>query len=74
MINLSTTPKFSQDQQVHFLGGNGTILFCLVDGGHWLYGVKMPEGKESDIRRIGYETIVLVSETELYTVKETEKN
>ena len=70
MKNLdSTPPKFSQHQQVHFLGGKGTILFCQPDAGYWLYGVEMPVATEPDIERIGSETVILVPETELYTVE-----
>ena len=72
MINLPNSPKFSLHQQVHFLGGDGKILFCQPDGGNWLYGVEMPLGQESDMGRIGHETIVLVEETELHTVKQTD--
>ena len=65
MLNLLNPPKFSVHQQVQFIGGNGTILFSQPDGGHWLYGVEMPFGTESALGRIGHETIVLMSETEL---------
>ena len=68
----STLPKFSQYQQVHFLGGNGTILFCQPDAGDWLYGVEMPITTESDMDRVGYETVILVPEIELYPVNNKE--
>ncbi len=69
MKNLSsTTPKFSQHQQVQFLGGNGTIVFCQPDAGKWLYGVEMPVTTESDMDRVGYETVIVVPEIELYPV------
>ncbi len=73
MNNLSSSPpKFSQHQKVHFLGGNGTILFCQPDAGDWLYGVEMPVTTESDMGRVGCETVILVPEIELYSVNDTE--
>ncbi len=68
----STLPKFSQYQQVHFLGGNGTILFWQPNAGDWLYGVEMPITTESDMDRVGYETVILVPEIELYPVNNKE--
>ena len=73
MKTLSTSPKFCPHQQVHFLGGNGTIRFFHPDGNNWLYGVEMPLGTEPDLGRIGHETVVLIPETELYVLQATEK-
>ncbi len=73
MKNLkSTPPKFRQAQEVNFLGGNGTIIFCQPDAGNWLYGVEMPVTIEPELGRVGYETVILVPEFELYPVSNTE--
>ena len=66
---ISTSPKFNLQQQVSFLGGQGKILFYQPDGQHWLYGVEMPLGTKPEMGRIGAETIVLISERELYTIR-----
>ena len=65
MSQLLNAPKFREQQQVCFTGGQGTILSLQADGVDWLYSVEMPLGLEPDMGRIGYETIVLMSETEL---------
>ncbi|VEP17878.1 conserved hypothetical protein [Hyella patelloides LEGE 07179] len=67
MKTVSTTPKFSPEQKVHFWGGKGTILFCQPNAGDWLSGVEMPREIEPDRVRIGSETRVLIGESELKT-------
>ena len=65
MNQLLNAPKFQEQQQVSFAGGQGRILSLQADGIDWLYSVEMPLGVEPDMGRIGYETIVLMSEAEL---------
>ena len=65
MNQLLNAPKFREQQQVCFAGGQGKILSLQADGIDWLYSVEMPLGVEPDMGRIGYETIVLMSESEL---------
>ncbi len=65
MNQLLNAPKFQEQQQVSFAGGQGRILALQADGIDWLYSVEMPLGVEPDMGRIGYETIVLMSEAEL---------
>ena len=65
MSQLLNAPKFREQQQVCFAGGQGTILSLQADGIDWLYSVEMPLGAEAEMGRIGYETIILMPETEL---------
>ncbi|MEM9510243.1 MAG: hypothetical protein AAGA16_21590 [Cyanobacteria bacterium P01_E01_bin.35] len=74
MLKLINQPKFREEQQVQFVGGSGTISYKQSDGGQWLYGVEMPLGAEPDMGRIGYETIVLIPESELSVWQNSEKN
>ncbi len=68
----SNPPKFSQHQQVQFLGGNGIIVFCEPNAGNWLYGIEMPLVTETKMNRVGSETVILLPEIELYSVNNTE--
>jgi hypothetical protein len=63
--STSTIPKFSQNQQVCFIGGVGKIRNCRVESGGWLYVVKMPLESEINLRRVGSEATILLYETEI---------
>ncbi|MDZ8187481.1 MAG: hypothetical protein RMX96_21860 [Nostoc sp. ChiSLP02] len=58
-------PKFRQGQKVEFLGGWGTIIQCCRNSGHWSYLVEMAMGAEPEMGRIGYETTILLFETDI---------
>ncbi len=64
VINLAR-PKFCKGQKVEFLGGLGTIIQCCRNSGHWSYLVEMEMGSEPDMGRIGYETTILLFETNI---------
>ncbi|MBE9169666.1 hypothetical protein IQ238_19775 [Pleurocapsales cyanobacterium LEGE 06147] len=68
MISLVTAPKFHKDQQVTFIGGSGKIEDCFLDSGTWVYLVKMELDTEPEMGRIGYETTLLLHQTEIRQV------
>jgi hypothetical protein len=66
MMNTSMKiPSSDRDQQVQFLGGEGIIRNFKFEAENWTYLVEMPLGSEPTFGRIGAETMVLISETEL---------
>lgn len=66
MITSSLTiPKFSQGQTVEFLGGVGMIVKCSPNSQTWTYLVEMEKGEEPEMGRIGYETTILLFETDI---------
>lgn len=60
-----TIPKFSQGQTVEFTGGVGMIVKCSPNSKTWTYLVEMEKGEEPEMGRIGYETTILLFETDL---------
>jgi hypothetical protein len=64
MIGVSV-PKFYQDQLVCFIGGEGKVKYLRPDAGSWLYTVEMAMGPEPEMGRIGYETMIVLPETDL---------
>ncbi|MEH1925449.1 hypothetical protein [Nostoc sp.] len=58
-------PKFCKGQKVEFIGGLGTIIQCHPNSGYWSDLVEMEMGSEPDIGRIGYETTILLFETDI---------
>lgn len=52
-------------QKVNFIGGTGTIKSYFPDAGSWSYLVEMEMGPEPDMGRIGYETAILLSHSDL---------
>jgi hypothetical protein len=57
--------SFHREQQVRFIGGEGVVRNVKFESGTWKYLVEMPLGLEPSFGRIGAETMVLLSETEL---------
>ncbi|MBD2410461.1 hypothetical protein FACHB389_35325 [Nostoc calcicola FACHB-389] len=65
-----TRPKFCKGQNVEFIGGLGTIIQCFRNSGHWSYLVEMKMGAEPEMGRIGYETTILLFETDIILLEE----
>jgi hypothetical protein len=66
MLETSTkVHSFDRDQRVRFLGGEGIVRNFKFEAENWTYLVEMPLGTEPTFGRIGAETMVLLSETEL---------
>jgi hypothetical protein len=61
--------SFNRDQWVRFLGGEGIIRNFKFEDNNWTYLVEMPLGVEPSFGRVGAETMVLLSETELRAAK-----
>jgi hypothetical protein len=57
--------RFHREQQVRFIGGEGVVRNVKFESGAWKYLIEMPLGVEPNFGRIGAETMVLLSETEL---------
>jgi hypothetical protein len=57
--------RFQPAQRVSFLGGEGIVRNLKLETGTWKYLVEMPMGDEPSFGRVGAETMVLLSETEL---------
>jgi hypothetical protein len=57
--------SFDRDQWVQFLGGEGIVRNFKFENENWTYLVEMPLGVAPNFGRIGAETMVLLSETEL---------
>ncbi|MBD1821919.1 hypothetical protein H6F51_05330 [Cyanobacteria bacterium FACHB-DQ100] len=65
MTAVMTMPKFSPDQFVRFIGGQGKVREFRADAGNWSYLVEMEMGEEPEMGRIGFETMILLPETDL---------
>jgi hypothetical protein len=57
--------SFDLDQWVQFPGGEGIVRNFKFEAENWTDLVEMPLGVEPNFGRIGAETMVLLSETEL---------
>ena len=62
-------PKFSQDQSVRFVGGKGKVKGLCSESGRWSYMVEMEIGPEPEMGRIGYETMIVLSEMDLLALE-----
>ncbi len=67
---VMTMPKFSPAQSVRFIGGKGTVKEFRAEAGDWSYLIEMELGEEPEMGRIGYETMILLSETDLNAIDE----
>lgn len=63
--NVLVLPKFNHGQMVKFIGGVGTIKNYRPESGSWVYLVEMEMKLEPGIDRIGYETMIWLSELEI---------
>ncbi|MDZ7961550.1 MAG: hypothetical protein RMY34_27335 [Aulosira sp. DedQUE10] len=67
--NCLTRPKFAQGQTVEFIGGMGMIVKCNPNSKAWAYLVEMEMGAEPEMGRIGYETTIVLFETDIALLK-----
>jgi hypothetical protein len=65
IATVVSVPKFSQNQSVRFIGGEGKVKALHADSGSWSYTVEMAMGPEPVMGRIGSETTILLSEADL---------
>jgi hypothetical protein len=65
MPTIDKTHIFDREQRVRFAGGEGIVRNIKLEAKHWTYLVEMPLGREPEFGRVGTETVVLLSETEL---------
>ena len=60
--SVLSVPKFRSGQKVEFLGGEGIIKNYQPQLCSWVYLLEMPMGLEPEMGRIGYETMIWLSE------------
>jgi hypothetical protein len=64
--SLTMLPRFSRNQKVHFRGGIGMIKsYQPSSNNSWTYAIEMELGPEPDFGRVGFETTILLHETEI---------
>lgn len=63
--NILAKPRFSQGQKVIFVGGQGIIKTYKPEFHSWVYLVEMPLRSKQSIKRIGYETMLWLSESDI---------
>jgi hypothetical protein len=61
-------PSFEKNQTVEFVGGIGKIKNHYSESDSWIYLVEMAMGPEPDFGRIGYETMILLPETDMISL------
>lgn len=59
-------PSFGPAQRVGFWGGEGSVKSFSYEAEAWFYVIEMTLGPELDFGRVGGETMVLLSEADLY--------
>jgi hypothetical protein len=64
--SVLSTPKFRSGQKVEFIGGEGIIKNYRPQSGSWVYLLEMPMGLEPEMGRVGYETMIWLSEVDIY--------
>ncbi len=67
MYSSSTTvPRFRRNQMVCFRGGVGKIKSYRPNSNNtWIYAIEMEMGPEPEFGRVGFETTILLHETEI---------
>ncbi|MDZ8226331.1 hypothetical protein [Nostoc sp. ChiVER01] len=58
-------PKLCKGQRVRFIGGEGIIKNYRFESRCWEYLVEMPMGPEPEMGRVGYETMIWLSEVDI---------
>lgn len=58
-------PKFRNTQWVSFVGGEGIVRNYKPESGTWTYLIEMALGPEPDFGRVGAETMILLTESDL---------
>ncbi|MEP1075214.1 hypothetical protein NDI52_07380 [Leptolyngbya sp. PL-A3] len=62
---VMAAPRLRKGQKVSFIGGSGVIRGFQPEAGTWSYLVEMELGPEPEMGRIGYETMILLSQADL---------
>jgi hypothetical protein len=66
--NLRTHPKWGNELNVRFIGGEGKITSFRPESNTWAYAVEMEMGAEPDFGRIGAQTTILLHEDDILGV------
>ena len=67
-VTATNAPSFYRDQQVRFIGGEGTVESYRSEANTWIYLIKMLMGPEPDFGRIGGETTIVLLESDLWAL------
>ncbi|MGF1937169.1 MAG: hypothetical protein RM347_022760 [Nostoc sp. ChiQUE02] len=65
--SVLSAPKFRSGQKVEFIGGEGIIKNYRPQSGSWIYLLEMPMGLEPEMGGVGYETMIWLSEIDIYS-------
>jgi hypothetical protein len=65
-ILMIKKPAFYLDQRVRFIGGEGIVRSYKPDAENWMYVIAMALGPEPNFGRIGFETTILLNESDIY--------
>jgi hypothetical protein len=61
-------PRFSKNQRVRFIGGEGIVRKLQHESASWSYLVEMEMGTKPDFGRVGAETMIILNEADVDTV------
>jgi hypothetical protein len=61
-------PKLYKGQGVRFMGGEGIIKSYRFESCSWEYLVEMPMRSEPEMGRVGYQTMIWLSEADISSV------
>jgi len=64
-VNSVTKPMFHKGQTIRFVGETGIIRDYRFQSGTWNYLVEMEMEPELEVSRIGYETMIWLSEVDI---------
>jgi hypothetical protein len=64
-VNSVAKPMFHKGQTVRFVGGTGIIRDSQLQSEAWNYLVEMEMEPELEVGRIGYETMIWLSEVDI---------
>lgn len=70
-VNSVAKPMFHQGQTVHFVGGTGIIRDSQLQSEAWNYLVEMEMEPELEVGRIGYETMIWLSEVDIASLNQS---
>lgn len=69
-VNSVAKPMFHKGQTIRFVGGTGIIRDYQLQSGTWNYLVEMEMEPESEVGRVGYETMIWLSEVDIASSNE----
>ncbi len=68
--NIFKVPRFDKGQLVGFIGGAGIVKTYQLEAGDWNYLVEMEMGPLPEMGRIGSETMIWLTEADVFDMNE----